>query len=129
MTREEILAMKPTFGRAFEFDSAIAERVMGWERVHVVENRQGGTTLWGFPPGPPKHAAKVPSYWWDADATLSVIERLKLSGIYVDVETYADHYGVSARRESGEEICRLGALRLKETIGKVALLAVLAPTP
>lgn len=126
MSPDEIMAMKPTFGEHQEFDALVAEMVMGWTRVHPVTNRRGGTKLWGFPPGY-KHVAVVPLFWWDGDATLAVVKRLRDLGLYVVVETFADFYRVTVRREDGSPVCVVSLPDLKECIGKAAIIAVMQP--
>lgn len=120
MDRETILAMKSVQ----EFDALIAEKVLGWDRVHTVTHRAGGTKLWGFPPGH-KHVATVPSFRWSGGAVLAVITRLRDLGFYVVVETFADVYRVTVRREDASTVCAVILPDLKECIGKAALLAVL----
>lgn len=123
MNRETILAMTPSFHDRQDFDTLVAERVMGWTRVHPA-GRRG--KLYGFRPGE-KHVCVVPLYWFGMDEAWTIVQRLRERGMYVDVITYPLFYQVRVHDGSGRRLATVSLRPLPEAIAKAALIAVLDP--
>ncbi|MBY6273409.1 MAG: hypothetical protein CW346_14505 [Bacillaceae bacterium] len=66
--------------------------------------------------------AVVPKYSSDMDAAMKVWEALRADGVYLDIETYADFFGVTARNEWGVELACEEHPSLPRAITEVALL-------
>lgn len=119
--KEKILAMTPTFGDRQDFDTLVAEKVMGWTRVHRAGRH---AKLYGFPPGQ-RHVCVVPLYWFGVEAAWAIVERLRKLNMYVDVVTYPLFYQVRVSDADGKRLATVSLRSLAEAISKAALIAVL----